>query len=107
MATTYKASKAPRMRSVHPGEILREEVLPALGISVTQAARDLGISRQTLHRVLREEGGITPDLAVRLGKLCGNGARLWLRMQASYDLAEAERRLAKTVARIPTRSAAA
>lgn len=62
----------------HPGEILREDVLPALDLSVMQAAAKLGVTRQTLHRIVarRDPRPVTPVMAVRLGKLCGNGTRL-------------------------------
>ena len=90
----------------HPGELLRDEVLPALGLSVTKAAALLHVSRQALHTVLSERGAITPEMAVRLGKLCGNGPGLWLRMQQARDLWQAERDMAETVAAIPTMRAA-
>ena len=90
----------------HPGELLREEVLPALTLSVTKAAELLRVSRQALHAVLSERAAITPAMAVRLGKLCGNGAGLWLRMQQARDLWQAERDMAETVAAIPTMRAA-
>lgn len=79
----------------HPGEILREDVFPALGLSVIEAARTLGITRQTLHRIIarRNPRPVTPDMAVRIGKLCGNGPRLWLNLQTAYDLWHAERRV--------------
>lgn len=75
----------------HPGEILREDVLPALELPKTRVARMLGISRETLYRLLREEQPVTQDLAARLGKFLGNGPGLWLRLQATYDAWHAER----------------
>jgi addiction module HigA family antidote len=78
---------------IHPGEIVREDVLPALGLSVSEAARWLGISRQQLHRVLACTHPITTEMALRLGKLAGNGPGLWLRMQQAYDVWHVERRL--------------
>jgi addiction module HigA family antidote len=75
-------------------------------VSISEAARELGVARQTLHRILAETHPITPDMAVRLGKFCGNGAQLWLTMQADYDLWESTKRLAREVAKIPTRTAA-
>jgi addiction module HigA family antidote len=101
---------APTVREVaptHPGAVLREDVLPALRVSVAEAARELRISRQWLHRVLAERAPVTPEMAVRLGKFCGNGPGLWLRMQQTFDLWHAERTLAKEVAAIPTRPHAA
>ena len=90
----------------HPGEVLRDEVLPALGLSVTKAAALLHVSWQALHAVLSERAAITPEMAVRLGKLCGNGPALWLRMQQARDLWQAERNMAGIVAAIPTLRAA-
>ena len=59
-------------------------MLAALNLSVTEAARQLRVTRKTLHRVLAGTSGISPDMAVRLGKFCGNGPDLWLRMQQGY-----------------------
>jgi len=85
----------------HPGEILREDVLPALNLSVTAAARELRVTRQTLHRVLAGKSGISPEMAVRLGRFCDNGPGLWLRMQQAYDLWHAEKRLGEELEKIP------
>jgi addiction module HigA family antidote len=100
MAREYLVTTEPKMTPVHPGEILREDVLPALTMSVSEAARQLRISRQTLHRVLAGTQSITPEMALRIGKFCGNGPGLWLRMQQHYDLWHAERRMAKELKRI-------
>jgi len=78
---------------IHPGEIVREEVLPALGLSVSEAARRLRVSRQQLHRILACTHPITTEMALRIGKLAGNGPGLWLRMQQNYDLWYTERSL--------------
>jgi addiction module HigA family antidote len=91
----------PNHCPTHPGVLLREEVLPALDSSVTGTARKLRVSRQTLHRVLSGKMAVTPEMAVRLGKFCGNGPGLWLRMQAAYDLWHAERRMKGELRRIP------
>lgn len=73
---------------VHPGEILREDVLGGLGLSVTEAARRLGLSRVALSRVIHEHAGVSPNLAYRL-ELAGIGtARLWLDMQTAKNLAD-------------------
>src|SRR3954452_10831530 len=100
------AKRDPNRPPVHPGAILREDVLPALNLSAAQAARTLGVSRQMLHRVLAETAAITPEMAVRIGKMCGNGPRLWLDMHRTDDLWHAERALAEQVTRIPTLHAA-
>lgn len=90
----------------HPGAVLREDVLPSLGLTVAAAAEALGISRQMLHRVLSERAAMSPEMAVRIGKLCGNGPRFWLAMQQAHDLWLAERALQKVLAAIPTMRAA-
>lgn len=94
------------LRPIHPGEILREDVLPSLGKPKTEIARLLGVSRQTLYDVLNEKQPITANLALRIGKLVGGGAEIWLRMQQRYDLQIAERALAKELKNIPTLAAA-
>ena len=86
--------------------ILREDVLPSLGLSVSEAARQLRVSRQTLHRILAGTSAVSPEMAVRLGRFCGNGAGLWLRMQEAFDLWHAERRLAKELDKIPAHTPA-
>lgn len=91
----------PQTAPPHPGAMLRERVLPGLGLSVLQAARDLGICRQTLHRILAGTAAITPDMAARLARLTGLPARFWLNLQQSYDLARAEVDLAEVLTRIP------
>jgi len=75
----------------HPGAILREDVLHnSAGISVSTFASCLGVSLQTLHSLLAERSGITAEMALRLGKLLGNGPQLWLDLQTNYDLWQAE-----------------
>ena len=69
------------LRPMHPGEMLREDVLPSLGKSKTQIASLLGISRQTLFDILRERQPVTPGMALRFGKLLGNGPDLWIDLQ--------------------------
>ena len=81
--------------------------VPALGMNVSDAASALGITRQTLHRILAGTAAITPEMALRLGKFCGNGPDLWIRMQEAHDLWHAERRNAAELASIKTASVAA
>jgi addiction module HigA family antidote len=102
----YPLTETPKVPPTHPGELLREDVLPALGMTVSDAARELRVSRQTLHRILSGTMAVSPEMAVRLGKFCGNGPGLWLRMQAAYDLWHTERRMRQEIKRIPTRHAA-
>lgn len=73
----------------HPGELLREDVIQPLGLSVTDAAERLGLSRVALSRVLNGRAAISPDLAIRLEMAGASTARAWLSMQVNYDLAEA------------------
>jgi len=99
-------SMLKNMRPVHPGEILREDVLPALGRPKTEIARLLGISRQTLYDILNERQPVTAKMAMRIGKLCGNGSEIWLKMQGRYDLKIAERELGDALDKIPELKAA-
>ncbi len=101
----HRVTERPQRAPTHPGEILREDVLPRLHLSVSEAARQLRVTRQTLHRILAGRAAITPEMAIRLGKFCGNGPGLWLRMQQAYDLWHAQRRLRSEVDRIPTAAA--
>jgi antitoxin HigA-1 len=102
MAKEYLVTREPRMSPIHPGEVFREEVLPKLKLSVSEAARQLGVSRQTLHRIIAGTHSITPEMAVRIGKFCGNGPGLWLRMQQRFDLWRAEQRLRDEIDKIPS-----
>lgn len=95
------------LRPIHPGETLREDVLPAIGKPKAEIARLLGISRQTLYDILSEKQAITPAIALRVGKLCGNGPEVWMNLQTNYDLQIAERELADELKKIPTLTDAA
>lgn len=96
----YKAGpkKTPPL---HPGPIIKG-ILDDNGISGRKAAEEIGYSVNGLALVLRGEGPVTPDLAALLGKLIGNGGRIWLDMQADYDLHAAEKKLAPRIAKIKT-----
>jgi addiction module HigA family antidote len=78
----------------HPGAILREDSLPAMGLSVAAFARALGVSRQMVHGILAERSAVSPEMAVRLGAFFGNGPQLWIDMQTRRDLWLAEQRMA-------------
>ena len=82
----------------HPGLTLRDDVLPALGVSVTEAAQQLDVNRVTLSRVLNGRAAISPEMALRieawLGKERGGEARLWLAEQNAYDIWQAQQRFA-------------
>ena len=73
---------------------------------MSKIARLLGVSRQALHAVLTERAAVTPDMALRLGKLCGNGPELWLALQTHYDLERLRREKAAEIEAIPTLQAA-
>jgi antitoxin HigA-1 len=73
----------------HPGRIVREDCLPELGLTVGQAAQALGVSRQTLDKILNGRGGVTPEMAIRFEKVFGSSAETWLRLQLAFDLAAA------------------
>ncbi len=100
------SSLLKNLRPVHPGELLREDVLPALGRPKTEIARLLGISRQTLYDLIGERQPVTPAMALRLAKLLGGSAEVWLNMQRNYDLKIAETEMADEIAKIPTLQAA-
>ena len=82
----------PGRRPTHPGALLREDVLPALGMTQTELARRLGVSRLSVSELLHEKRALSPDMAMRLGKLLGTSPESWLRMQAAVDLWELARR---------------
>lgn len=94
------------LRPTHPGEILREDVLPALGRTKVEIAKLLGVSRRALYNILDEKSPITPQMALRIGKLTGTTPESWLAMQQSYDLRIAEKALEKKLGKIPTLKAA-
>ena len=95
--------KRPLKRSpTHPGEILREDVLKNLGLSVSETARRVGVSRQQLHRVLAGTHPVTTEMALRIGRFLGNGPAIWLRMQQAYDLWYIENKIADELSKIET-----
>jgi antitoxin HigA-1 len=100
----YVAKRNAKRCPSHPGALLREVVIPATGRTKIEIANLLGISRQHLYDILREAKPVSPAVAVRLGKLFGDGAAPWLRMQAAHDTWHAEREI--DVSEIPTIRAA-
>ena len=76
----------------HPGEILRQLCLEPLGLSVTEAAKGLGVSRKTLSAILNGRSGVSPEMAVRLSLAFGTTSESWLNQQVQYDLWQAEKR---------------
>jgi antitoxin HigA-1 len=96
----HVAKRNPDRCPIHPGALLREDVIPATGKAKAEIAQLLGISRQHLYDILRERKPVSPGVAVRFGKLFGDGAGVWVRMQAAYDTWHAERE--EDVSGIPT-----
>lgn len=94
-------NKHPQRIPTHPGFILKEDVLPYLGLTITMAAKELGISRQMLHKILNGSHSITPAMALRIGRICDNDPAMWLRMQQAYDLKIAEIELQEEIKKIP------
>jgi addiction module HigA family antidote len=79
-----------QMRQIHPGEILREEVIYANELSVTEAAKMLGISRQSLNKIIHEKSDITPEMSFRIAKVFGGTADIWANLQTKFNLHLAE-----------------
>ena len=97
----YAAKRDPKRCPTHPGELLGDVIL-ATGKTKTEIAVLLGISRQHLYDILEQRKPVSPAVAVRLGKLFGDGAGVWVRMQGAYDTWHAERDLASKIKKIPT-----
>jgi antitoxin HigA-1 len=91
--TPMRSAKAPRMHNPpHPGEILRDTILGEDGLSVSEFARRLGVSRVALSRVVNARAAVSADMALRLAAALGGSAESWLHMQVSYDLWHASRK---------------
>jgi addiction module HigA family antidote len=82
---------------VHPGALLREDVLPSVPMTKSDVARALGISRALLYAILAEKAPVTAPVALRLGRFFGNGPQLWLAMQSNYDLETLGRSMARAL----------
>jgi addiction module HigA family antidote len=94
MKTTIKhrtKKKENALPPIHPGEILREDILPSVGLSVTGTAKALGVSRQMLHGILSERKPLSAVMCLRIARLFGGSPDLWMRLQAAYDLKNTER----------------
>jgi addiction module HigA family antidote len=83
-----KTLRDPKRKPTHPGEILREDVLPSLGMTQTELARRLGVSRLSVSELLLEKRSLTADMAIRVATLTGTTPESWLRMQEAVDLWE-------------------
>jgi antitoxin HigA-1 len=106
MSTEYAVERSKITGSpVHPGVFFERNILSEFlqqRHTIAEIARLLNVSRQSLHRVMSGQSALRPEMAVRLGKLCGNGPELWLNMQARYDAWNASHRFAAELKRIPT-----
>lgn len=99
-------STGMKRKPTHPGEMLREDFLPDYELSVSGLADALGVSRQSINELLRERRAVSPEMAIRLGRLFGNSAEFWLNAQRAVDLWEANRAIKSEVARIRPLNAA-
>lgn len=93
-------TRPTQRKPTHPGAVLREDILPEIGLSVSEMARRLRMSRQSLHRILAEEQPMTPATALKLAKLLNTTPELWLNMQRALDLWEENRHLADVLEHI-------
>ena len=91
---------------VHPGALLREDILPHVKMSKTNIAEALGVSRAQLYAILSEDAPVTAAMALRLGKLFGNGPEIWLNMQSNYDIETLSAKMKKELDAIPRVEAA-
>lgn len=82
----------PMKNPMHPGKIVKQGCIDELGLTVTEAAEILGVSRSTLSRLINMQSGVSPEMAIRLEKAFGSTADTWIRLQAAYDMAEARKK---------------
>jgi len=99
LKTTTKKNGLP---AIHPGEFLREDILPETGLSITAAAKALGVSRQMLHDILAERRPLSAVMCLKVSRLFGSSPEMWMRLQAAYDLKKAsqDKKVMDRVARI-------
>ena len=102
MKKIVKSIRNPNRRPTHPGAILREDVLPALGITQAVFANHLGVSRLSVSEVLHEKRGISAEMAVRIARVIGGSPQSWLHMQEAVDLWEVEQKIKNNPASAPT-----
>ncbi len=88
--------RAKNRKPTHPGAILREDILPSLGITQTELAECLNVSRRTISQILHEHRPVTPDMAIRLARFLKTTPESWLNMQNAVDVWELERKYAST-----------
>lgn len=100
-----KSMRNPARRPTHPGAVLREDVLPALGLTQAEFANRLGVSRLTVSDLLHEKRALSPEMAVRLGRLLDTAPESWLAMQSALDLWKVNQRPERLAAIEPIRAA--
>jgi antitoxin HigA-1 len=92
-------TKSERLPPIHPGEILREDFMRPLGISMNRLALDLRVPVTRIAEIVHQRRGVTPDTALRLGRYFNTSARFWMNAQSSYDLEVAQDELQRTIER--------
>jgi len=92
--------RSMKRRPTHPGEMLREDFMPDFGLTVASLADAIGVSRQSINELLRARRGLSPEMALRLGRLFGNSAEFWMNAQRAVDLWDATQEIQEEVARI-------
>lgn len=99
-----KSTKQQGRNPTHPGVLLGEDVLPALSMNAAEAAEALGVSRAFLYRLIAGQVPMSAEMCLKVGKLAGNGARLWMNMQAHFNLWQAEHdpKVVKSLKQVPS-----
>lgn len=97
---TFSRKGVRKIQPTHPGEMLREDFMPDYGLTAARLAESLGVSRQSVHELLRERRAVSPSMALRLSRLLGNSPEFWLNAQRALDLWKTERDIKKDIARI-------
>jgi addiction module HigA family antidote len=102
LAINTRNTKIKGLPLIHPGEIIREDILPSLRLSVTAAAKALGVSRQMLHDILGGRKPLSAVMCLKVSRLFASSAEVWMRLQAAYDLKKLtqNKKIMKTVSRI-------
>ncbi|HEX8948813.1 MAG TPA: HigA family addiction module antitoxin [Dissulfurispiraceae bacterium] len=88
------------LKNIHPGEVLKEEFLEPMGITVYRIAKETGLSQTRIAQIIRGERGITAETALKIGKFLGTGPEFWMNLQTLYDIEEVARQKSKEVAAI-------
>jgi addiction module HigA family antidote len=89
-----------RLKNIHPGEVLKEEFLEPMGITVYRIAKETGLSQTRIAQIIRGERGITAETALKIGKFLGTGPEFWMNLQTLYDIEEVAKQKKKEVAAI-------